>query len=322
MRASVAFAAALASHPTLTGLSLTDVDSDSGFATLALAFQQNKSLTTLDVVLDKLALTTEINDGIRCLISTNSVEQLGVHNSNTEERTLDLSGVLCGNETLKGLRLQNMKPDDDSGMSLSEGTVRDLCHLLRTNQNVLEIGLGNVEFRTGEVELIALAATGHTSLECLILVDTNNSGHELSLFDAKAIGSMLGNTPTLKKFTLTSFDCDADHICIIFNGLKSKNSKLEQLTLRYMDMFGNDCASFLADILETNGTIAHLNLGGNEIGDEGAQALARMLQRNSTIEHVDLKRNEFGPKRNKCNRRHAAPPKLNKDIALGWHPNW
>jgi Ran GTPase-activating protein (RanGAP) involved in mRNA processing and transport len=291
--ASIAFADALAEHPTLKRLDLEDVCFESGFGPIASAIEKSKNLVKLVMDFRDLALTDDVNNGIRRLVKTNSVELLVVDVFNSQEgQNLDLSGVIRRNTSLKTLFLRNMR--HDAGMSFSERTLVDLSRFLKMNQNVREINLFGASIGTWVLGRIALAATGHQSLEMIQLHNKHRYQTLISPSDASLVSGMLSNTPSLRQLDMCLFPFEREAFRTAFDGLRSDNCKLLCLDLSFCRLL-NDAVSYLADILATHGTIYVLNLQANQIGDEGACAIAEMLKRNKTIEHLDLQFNAIGP---------------------------
>lgn len=290
LRASLALAAALSDQPALVRLELEDVYLGSGFCAVALAIRQSKNLTELKMSFKETLFTAEINETIRCPLEDNSLEMLEIRVDGSDEQTVDLAGVLCKATRIEALLL--WRPKSDSGLSVSEGTVRDLCQSLETNKDIKEICLSSV-LGSGVMERIALAATGHQALKRLAL--DGNKETSLTLVDAKAISTMLSNAPALSECRLTAFNVEYEELCVLLDGLKSDSCKLPKLQLSCMNI-GNEGACYLADVLSNNEELVTLSLVNDKIRDSGAISLAEMLKQNSNIEILALDHNKFGPK--------------------------
>ncbi|CAE7713668.1 NLRC3, partial [Symbiodinium microadriaticum] len=75
------------------------------------------------------------------------------------------------------------------------------------------------------------------------------------------------------------------------DALKS-NSTVTHVDLRYNEI-GDEGDKALADAVESNRTVT-VNLTGSQLGGKGAKALAAALKSNCTVTHVDLQGNNFG----------------------------
>lgn len=92
---------------------------------------------------------------------------------------------------------------------------------------------------------------------------------------------------------LTSNSISYRGASILADGLKN-NSYLEQLDL-HQNMIKDIGVQFLCKALsDRNQTLKILNLGENEITDEGANSLAEMLRKNVSLTHVYLHDNQIG----------------------------
>lgn len=290
IRTSLTLAAAILKHPTLSRLELEDMIFESGFGAVTLAIQQRPVLVKLKMSFNETLFTTEINGAIRCLLETNSLESLTIFVDSGDEQTVDLAGVLCKATRIEELRLCRTK--SSSGLSVSDGTIRDLCQNLETNKDFKQIVLSGA-LSLGVMERIALAATGHQALKCLALDGKRETN--LTLVDAKAISNMLSNAQVLSELALNSFNLEYEELCVLLDGLKSDDCKLARLDLCGMNI-GNEGACYLAESLSNNGRLRILRLFTVNIHDSGAVSLAEMLKQNRNIEILALEGNKFGPK--------------------------
>jgi hypothetical protein len=71
------------------------------------------------------------------------------------------------------------------------------------------------------------------------------------------------------------------------------NSTLTTLNLGDNDI-GDDGPKTMAEALATNSTLTTLHLGGNSIGDDGAKAMGEALATNSTLTTLDLQYSKIG----------------------------
>lgn len=293
MRASLSLAAGLLRHPTLSRLSILDVEMESSFGVLALAIQENKSLISLRLSFqgEETVWTHHLNESVRCLVASNSLEELSIDGAGSHDdvvHRLDLAGALCRNHSLKRIRF---------GWTsiMTEGTVRDIARLLRTNQTIQSLHLADISDYRGAVELIAVAATGHESLEDLCL-NADLSGHGSSTtFDVQAVSSMLHNSPKMKHIRLDLFHLGEEDICRLFDSLKSKSCNVETLSFCGGEM-SHVALSRLADILSENDTVTRLRLDGNSIADDCVSYLVKILNQSRTIEKLSLAGNNLGAK--------------------------
>lgn len=116
----------------------------------------------------------------------------------------------------------------------------------------------------------------------------------MTKFDAEAICSMMGNTPTLKVLGVSTFDFEDGAFPTMLDGLQSKNCKLDGLEI-YNTRLEDDAVANLVNAMAKNDTITKLNLSVTKLQDSGASLIAEWLKENDTIEFVGLARNEFGP---------------------------
>ena len=78
---------------------------------------------------------------------------------------------------------------------------------------------------------------------------------------------------------------NAEGIAKLCEPLRSGQSALKSLYLEN-NKFGDQGASVIADVLNTNKTLTEIKLIGAKIGDAGANAMGDSLKRNSTLKKL------------------------------------
>ncbi|MES2676725.1 MAG: hypothetical protein V4612_00215 [Pseudomonadota bacterium] len=289
---------ALATNSTLKNLSLVQCDiSSSGAEAIADDLNKNSTLTSLDLSFNG------INDqGLIAIAKTLKTHKTlttfrlrSNHNpgglpraivfalkTNTALTTIDLGGnridddvavliaeVLKTNSTLTGLGL--------SGCGISDKGVREIVEALKTNKTLTRLSLSECKVSAAATMEIAKVLEVNTTLKTLDL----SSNAQIGADGVKAISEVLKTNKTL--FDLDLSGCALRREIVGLAEALKENTTLARLGLanngmdkKTLDGSTDDkAAKALAEMLETNLTLIHLDVG--VVSDEGALAIAKAI---------------------------------------------
>ncbi|KAI7881926.1 RNI-like protein [Lichtheimia hyalospora FSU 10163] len=266
-------------------LTLNDTLSSLNIGTSTLG--ENKQLVS--ILCEGLA----VNEGLRHL----DLENKGLDN----DAIALLADSLIKNETLRSLNLSRNKITDDIIEKLNE-SIRGLekLHLAdnaigaqgaRTLQlhQLQELDLSNNPLMEGASDLAATLQDNH-HLTLLKLVNITTKQEEQQQDTPTPACSEHGNALVYQLATVMKSNRTLTHLWIDQNGIESSAVELKDLCkgnlieLRMRDnKIDDQGAASLADGIQSNNTLEHLDLGTNIIGYEGFGALL-----NTSIRHLGL----------------------------------
>jgi len=209
-------------------------------------------------------------------------------------RTIYLSGMY-GRHLSDGQALQMLDQFFKCNDSLTEFKVDD-CGFQAAGIRQLSLSIGNckslksirISNCTSEVGLVDIitACSMHPQLTELGLLDNETS---IGRNECTALSTLLRCTTTqLQKFDLQNNDIDDEGVKELVNALSNGNQ------LRELDLSRNGSITIkgwkiVANLLEAPGSkLVELDLGMNNIGDEGALVFAEALTNNSTLKTLGL----------------------------------
>lgn len=210
-----------------------------------------------------------------------------------------LAAGIRANNTLEGLDISQNGFDNQGAEVLGE--------MLASNTSLKDLGIAKC--RVGLSGLTALIAgiRANTTLEALDL-SHNCGGASKPGSCTDVLGAMLASNPPLKQLRLGHCQVDKFALTALIKGLRA-NTRLEKLDLS-CNVFGNDGASELAEMLASNTSLRGLDLrncGAHDecpdscthshrwgmiphgIGEEGARALGRAWGSNWALTDLKIK---------------------------------
>eukprot|EP00357_Protocruzia_adherens_P016814 CAMPEP_0114976776 /NCGR_PEP_ID=MMETSP0216-20121206/2864_1 /TAXON_ID=223996 /ORGANISM="Protocruzia adherens, Strain Boccale" /LENGTH=706 /DNA_ID=CAMNT_0002337749 /DNA_START=179 /DNA_END=2299 /DNA_ORIENTATION=- len=197
-----------------------------------------------------------------------------------------------------------------SDCKLTDDNLKPLLEVWGRNQNISSLDLSNNNLtlavwsyfppfsqKNFALESLDLSYNDFSGSECLhwmeqILIDcpflknVNLSYTGLQKKAASHLGTVLENSPSIKRFVLSGNNIGDDFAVDLLKGF-NKNK-----TLQHLDLEENKIsiagASSLADALETNTSLLKLNLQNNRIGPDSLANLGSGLARNTSLREVNL----------------------------------
>ncbi|KAM9772460.1 NACHT, LRR and PYD domains-containing protein 3-like isoform 5-T5 [Syngnathus typhle] len=262
-----ALASVLSSPCSLRELNLSDNDlGDDGLEALAAGLAKPKC------ALQVLKLRW-------CNLSKKSCEALAsVLSSSCSLRKLDLSHNDLGDDGLEALAAGLAKPKCAlqvlklRGCNLSKKSCEALASVLSSPCSLRELDLGLNDL--GDDGLEALAA-GLAKPQCT-LQGLGLSCCKLSKKSCEALASVLSSPGSLRELNLSWNDLCDDGLEALAAGLAKPQCALQVLGLEWCKLSKKSCEA-LASVLSSPCSLRELNLGENDLGDDGLEALAAGL---------------------------------------------
>ncbi|KAM9772479.1 NACHT, LRR and PYD domains-containing protein 12-like isoform 2-T2 [Syngnathus typhle] len=156
--------------------------------------------------------------------------------------------------------------------NLSKKSCKALASVLSSPGSLRALGLGDNDL--GDDGLEALAA-GLAKPQCTLQVLTLWSC-KLSKKSCEALASVLSSPGSLRKLDLTWNDLCDDGLEALAAGLANPQCALQVLDLWDCELSKKSCEA-LASVLSSPGSLRELDLGHNDLGDDGLEALAAGL---------------------------------------------
>lgn len=139
-------------------------------------------------------------------------------------------------------------------------------------------------------DLPIIIEQGIIQKQCTLL---DLTGNEITFEGATFLANALNNNSTLQQLILYNNRLNDKGIRLLAFELSINNNTLKKVNLGLNDIT-DDGAQHLAQMLKTNRTLTHLWLHENHITDRGAQLLAEVLARhNWTLEFLELSSNKL-----------------------------
>ena len=156
---------------------------------------------------------------------------------------------------------------------LLRNSIDDNCAVLLAESLRSNSTLRGLSLKCNKVKSLGFAALAET------LVLSNTSLHTLDLLGNPIFGG--------------SKDCSAAQSQEQLGALLAGSASLKFLGLGESGLGDDECSVIAAALAKNTGSIAFLELGGNQISDGGAVALASGLEQNITVRFLDLSRNQI-----------------------------
>ncbi|XP_069089568.1 uncharacterized protein [Pleurodeles waltl] len=262
---------------------------------LSSALRMNQSLLHLHMGLNKLEDSgiEELCDGLKspgCRIQT-----LMFFMSNlTASSCAALSSVLCTSSSLQELDLSGNELGDPGvsqlcqglkhqgcklqKLDISDGSLTGLCcedlaSVLTVNQSLVELILSqNVLSDSGVRRLCEGLKHQECKLQTLWLDSCS-----LTASCCPDVSSVLSSNQSLTELHLADNKLEDSGVQQIFNGLKHPNCRIQKLWTWHCSMT-DACCEDLSSALYTSPSLTHLEMCGNEIGDDGVRKICEGLK--------------------------------------------
>ncbi|XP_057617780.1 NACHT, LRR and PYD domains-containing protein 5 isoform X2 [Chionomys nivalis] len=237
----------------------------------------NCSLETLR--LDSCELTSASYSMIsELLLSPTSLKSLSLARNGVTEKSM---GQLCGALSSSRCTLQKLILDS---CELSLVSCHGLVSALSGNMTLTHLCLSNNSLRTEEVRLLCRFMKGpRCALQRLILNQCDLKGDACGFLALTLI-----NNRTLTHLSLTKNPVVDDGVKFLCEALKEPTCHLQELELVECWLTG-DCCVDLASMITMNQHLKSLDLGYNNLGDNGVIALCKGLkQNNSSLRRLGL----------------------------------
>ncbi|XP_037098598.1 protein NLRC5-like isoform X4 [Syngnathus acus] len=262
-----ALASVLSSSRTLSYLDLSWNDlGDDGLEALAAGLA--KPQCTLEVLaLWKCKLSKKSCEALASVLSSpGSLRELGLCDNDLGDDGLEAlaAGLAKPQCTLEVLTLWKCK--------LSKKSCEALASVLSSPGSLRELGLCDNDL--GDDGLEALAA-GLAKPQCTLQVLRLGSC-KLSKKSCEALASVLSSPGSLRELGLGDNDLGDDGLEALAAGLAKPQCTLEVLALKKCNLSKKSCEA-LASVLSSPGSLRELDLGDNDLGDDGLEALATGL---------------------------------------------
>lgn len=282
----------------ITSLDLTSVYNNLNPARLFAALSKNKTLTTLDLRLNRLnssavqTLTPALSTIRHLSLGNNSLGDAGmVHlaaivKTNASLTALHLVEADFGVVGSKALAeaLHNHTALTDLALArnaLGPDSALHFAILLRNNHSLTSLNFNDNYLRRRGVQCLLTALFVNQTLKELgFLNNSLDEGEDLKL-EVLCINRGLTSL-NLSEIPLTSQEYD--NLC---SALTHYNDTVTLLNLSETSL-SRDQIIALADMLKHNQTLLSLSLNDNKIDSEGAEALANGLQHNQALFHLGL----------------------------------
>ena len=280
VKPSLALAAAISKHPSIKELWIWGVESISSFGAIAVAIQQSKTLSSLDLRECSLSLSQMAE--LEWLLAENGLEYIAIECCKPQQGDVFcIANGLESNQSLKGFYIENWFPEDDNDdpLSLSVETMEAIPRLIERSKSIESICLERVALPPEVIVQIAEASSEHRSLKKISLCAVGSAG-------AGAFPRLLEANSGVETLDLSCNDLSDTDVSALSSTLRG-NTSLKELKL-YNSRIGSQGAAALANALYDNSTLKSLCLCNNQVGDAGAAAFARALTSNTTLAHLGI----------------------------------
>ncbi|XP_061124921.1 NACHT, LRR and PYD domains-containing protein 3-like isoform X2 [Syngnathus typhle] len=214
-----------------------------------------------------------------CELSKKSCEALAsVLSSSRTLSHLDLSFNDLRDDGLEALAVGLAKPQCTlqvlglESCNLSKKSCKALASVLSSPCSLRELDLSHNDLRDDGLEaLAARLAKPQCTLQVLGLQCCN-----LSKKSCEALASVLSSSCSLRELDLSLNDLYDDGLEALATGLAKPQCTLQGLKLIHCNLSKKSC-EVLASVLSSPGSLRELELGDNDLGDDGLEALAAGL---------------------------------------------
>jgi len=214
------------------------------------------------------------------LFSSDTINELHLdHRLLPDEACVALSKTLPAHDETETLSLVNSSLEDSTVHHLAEVLEKlNFKHLNLSRNNITGIG----------AEDLAKGISTNISLTGINLED--------NAVDDNGVAALAANIAAKPQFTglnLNGNKVTAQGVKALVEHLGSAQHPLPELLLA-RNHLGDDGAIEAAKLIQSNTTIATVNLSSNQIGNRGAIAVAKAVAASGNVTHLDLSKNDIG----------------------------
>ncbi|XP_067915981.1 NACHT, LRR and PYD domains-containing protein 3-like isoform X1 [Heterodontus francisci] len=283
---------------------------DSSVEDLATILSTNRSLTVLNLALNKLG-----DSGVKLLSAAlrnpdSKIQKLWLsHNALTASCIEDLASILNRNRSLTDLNLSGNNLGDSvvkllcaalrnpdckiqrlwlSHNALTASCMENLTSILNTNQSLTDLNLNDNNLGDSGVKLLSEALRNpDCKIQRLWL-----SHNTLSASCFKDLASALSTNRSLTDLDLGGNKLGDSVVKLLSAALRNPDCKIQRLGLSDIGL-SDSCAGGLASALSTNHSLTFLNLGSNSFTDRSVPTLLRLILNCRNLEWIWLWWNQF-----------------------------
>ena len=289
----------------LTKLSMDGTHLDDGVVPLLLATMQARASTLpSDCGQSRVPLTVSLHGN---QISTHALAHLA-----SKMPRHSAVQVLCNMHTIRNGQVHQQDLSVYFDMYKQQGGKGDLQ---MNYTGIDEVGVAQItrqlEKNRCSVEALVLARNSIDDNCAVLLADSlssNSTLRGLSLIDNKVKGrgfaaltkTVVQSNTSLQALDLCgnpifggSKDCSAAQYQEQLGALLACSASFKFLGLGESGLGDDECSVIAAALAKNTGSIAFIDLGGNQISDKGAVALASGLEQNITVHFLDLSHNQI-----------------------------
>lgn len=191
-----------------------------------------------------------------------------------------LNHLLKTNSIILSLNLAGCKIGKSGAKRLKEGI--GIAHSLK------HLDLSGCELGSGGLKYIVAGVCLSSTLKTL-----NLSNNKLKETSAEELITLLSKNDSIKELMLARNSLFSPKFWEVFiNGIM-QNKRLTKLDLSF-NYLENDCAIFLAKLVDASTQISNLNIAGNLFKKKGVERIAKSLENNLTLQILCLQDNPIG----------------------------
>ncbi|XP_067864921.1 NACHT, LRR and PYD domains-containing protein 3-like [Heterodontus francisci] len=283
---------------------------DSSVEDLASILSANRSLTVLNLALNKLGdsgvkLLSAALRNLDCKIqklwlshnalTASCMENLtSILNTNQSLTDLNLSGNNLGDSVVKLLSAALRNPDCKiqrlwlSHNALTASCIEDFTSILNTNRSLTDLNLNDNNLGNSVVKLLS-AALRNPDCKIQRLWLYNN---ELTDSCIEDLASAVSTNRSLTDLDLGGNKLGDSGVKLLSAALRNPDCKIQRLGLSDVGLT-DFCAKDLTFALRTNQSLTFLNLGSNAFTDRSVPDLRRLILTCRSLEQTRLRWNQF-----------------------------
>lgn len=186
----------------------------------------------------------------------------------------------------KGIQLLDL-----NGNPLGEGSCDTLCNMLRGNQSIISLNLGNTEI--GTMTLIQLAKVMWYNNTIKVLNLENPRTYDKEETTTYHLAKMVRANRSLSELYLGKHNIGDRGAQLLAEYLED-NATLRVLDVRCNKIGVAGAEAFAILLMRGGGVLATLNLSSNRICDQGGQALGVALRNSKHLLSLDISSNSIG----------------------------
>ncbi len=160
--------------------------------------------------------------------------------------------------------------------------------MLKNAERLRELNLGNKKYKVDEVEILLKTLLDKTGLTKL-----NLARCELSEQSMEILATILANNPNLKLLNLSRCKINSER----FNLLKPALINHKNLASLVLDnnILETEGAAIIFELLQAQTSIKNLDVGYNELGDQGMKAFAEVIRKDQLVSlHLECNKIDNG----------------------------